>query len=230
MINLCLVVIATQFSETKRRETERMLAERARRSSKHRSQSSSTVASSAGLGVGGCYVELVHLLEHLANRARRRVARFFRRLRRHYAARQSSVPGDVDADRPRALVVADFTPGRRRRRRRRHRDLDPRSPDAPVTADNSPRGRAEQPDSAPATHGVVACRVGPHTLSEAAEIDGQSSPSAVPPRRAKLLAVANAECLQICNTGLSRLISHTIQLQLFVLHVALALPTRYHRS
>jgi voltage-dependent calcium channel T type alpha-1G len=30
MINLCLVVIATQFAETKRRETERMLAERAR--------------------------------------------------------------------------------------------------------------------------------------------------------------------------------------------------------
>ncbi|OUC49924.1 transporter, cation channel family protein [Trichinella nativa] len=30
MINLCLVVIATQFADTKRRETERMLAERAR--------------------------------------------------------------------------------------------------------------------------------------------------------------------------------------------------------
>lgn len=28
MINLCLVVIATQFAETKRRETERMLQER----------------------------------------------------------------------------------------------------------------------------------------------------------------------------------------------------------
>lgn len=30
MINLCLVVIATQFAETKRRETERMLEERRR--------------------------------------------------------------------------------------------------------------------------------------------------------------------------------------------------------
>lgn len=30
MINLCLVVIATQFAETKRRETERMLQERRR--------------------------------------------------------------------------------------------------------------------------------------------------------------------------------------------------------
>ena len=30
MVNLCLVVIATQFAETKRRETERMLEERKR--------------------------------------------------------------------------------------------------------------------------------------------------------------------------------------------------------
>lgn len=30
MINLCLVVIATQFAETKRRETERMIEERKR--------------------------------------------------------------------------------------------------------------------------------------------------------------------------------------------------------
>lgn len=30
MINLCLVVIATQFSETKKRELERMRIERAR--------------------------------------------------------------------------------------------------------------------------------------------------------------------------------------------------------
>ncbi|RWS27056.1 hypothetical protein B4U80_07638 [Leptotrombidium deliense] len=30
MINLCLVVIATQFSETKKREMERMRQERAR--------------------------------------------------------------------------------------------------------------------------------------------------------------------------------------------------------
>lgn len=30
MINLCLVVIATQFAETKRRETQRMIEERKR--------------------------------------------------------------------------------------------------------------------------------------------------------------------------------------------------------
>ena len=35
MINLCLVVIATQFSETKRRETAKMKAERARFQVRH---------------------------------------------------------------------------------------------------------------------------------------------------------------------------------------------------
>jgi len=209
MINLCLVVIATQFSETKRRETERMLAERARRS-KHRSQSSSTLASSGGLGVGGCYVELVHYLEYLANRARRRFGRFFRRVRRRYAASQSApVSGDVGLRRPRSIVASDVTPPRRRcRRRRRHRDLDPRPSDAPVSADNSPRCRAELPDSAQSTHGVVACRV-----AETSDLDCQSLSVSVPPRRAKLLSVANTECLPISNTGMS--ITSLLKLLLF---------------
>ena len=43
MINLCLVVIATQFSETKKRETERMLAERRRYS-----RTSSTLSDEPG--------------------------------------------------------------------------------------------------------------------------------------------------------------------------------------
>ena len=202
MINLCLVVIATQFSETKRRETERMLIERARR--KHRSQSSSTLASSGGMGVGGCYVECVHYLEHLTNRARRRLARFLRRVRHRHAAAQ---PSDVGADRSRAVVAADST-HRRRRRRRRHRDLDPRSSDASATADNSPRFRAEPPDSAPPPHGVVACRGSPHTLPEVFEVDSPTSPVSVMPRRVRLLTVANNECPQISNTGLSRSITY----------------------
>ena len=41
LINLCLVVIATQFSETKKREMARMLAERKR----FQTSSSSTLAS-----------------------------------------------------------------------------------------------------------------------------------------------------------------------------------------
>ncbi|ESO03356.1 hypothetical protein HELRODRAFT_127831, partial [Helobdella robusta] len=49
MINLCLVVIATQFSETKKREMERMQMER------KRFHSSSTLASNSE--PGGCYDE-----------------------------------------------------------------------------------------------------------------------------------------------------------------------------
>ena len=50
MINLCLVVIATQFSETKKRETERMMMERRRRSE-------CSLVSSLG-EPGSCYHEL----------------------------------------------------------------------------------------------------------------------------------------------------------------------------
>ncbi|CAF3425077.1 unnamed protein product [Rotaria socialis] len=57
MINLCLVVIATQFSETKRRETERMLAERRRFS-----RSSSTLISDEP---GSCWEETIKYLERL---------------------------------------------------------------------------------------------------------------------------------------------------------------------
>lgn len=74
MINLCLVVIATQFSETKKRETERMLQER-----KH-CHSSSTLASSAE--PGGCYDEIIKYIAHLMHRARRKLSRLLRRTKR----------------------------------------------------------------------------------------------------------------------------------------------------
>lgn len=54
MINLCLVVIATQFSETKKREMERMRQERARY------HSTSTLASSTNTSEPTtCYAEIV---------------------------------------------------------------------------------------------------------------------------------------------------------------------------
>ncbi|XP_074649472.1 voltage-dependent T-type calcium channel subunit alpha-1H-like [Tubulanus polymorphus] len=71
MINLCLVVIATQFSETKKRETERMMQER------KRFQSSSTLASNSE--PGGCYDEILKYLAHLARRLKRRIVRTFKR-------------------------------------------------------------------------------------------------------------------------------------------------------
>lgn len=70
MINLCLVVIATQFSETKKREMDRMLEER------RRFQSTSTLAS---IGEpGSCYKELIKYIEHMFRKAVRKAHRFWR--------------------------------------------------------------------------------------------------------------------------------------------------------
>lgn len=71
MINLCLVVIATQFSETKKREMERMLLER------KRFHSSSTLASNSE--PGGCYDEMIKYISHLVRKSQRRINRFIRR-------------------------------------------------------------------------------------------------------------------------------------------------------
>ncbi|TRY87831.1 hypothetical protein DNTS_015730 [Danionella cerebrum] len=73
MINLCLVVIATQFSETKQREHQLMQEQRARY------LSSSTLASLAE--PGDCYEELFQLVCHILRKARRRTAAFYYMLR-----------------------------------------------------------------------------------------------------------------------------------------------------
>jgi len=96
MINLCLVVIATQFSETKKRETERMWAER------QRSSSSATLASVDQLG--SCYDEILRYVAHLGRVARRRVLALWRRCVRRPRRRRRQ--------------------RRRRQRRRRRRNTD----------------------------------------------------------------------------------------------------------
>uniref|UniRef100_A0A8C1YMJ7 Calcium voltage-gated channel subunit alpha1 Ia n=1 Tax=Cyprinus carpio TaxID=7962 RepID=A0A8C1YMJ7_CYPCA len=73
MINLCLVVIATQFSETKQREHQLMQEQRARY------LSSSTLASLAE--PGDCYEELFQLVCHILRKARRRSAALYYMLR-----------------------------------------------------------------------------------------------------------------------------------------------------
>uniref|UniRef100_A0A8C1VN08 Voltage-dependent T-type calcium channel subunit alpha-1H n=1 Tax=Cyprinus carpio TaxID=7962 RepID=A0A8C1VN08_CYPCA len=73
MINLCLVVIATQFSETKQREHQLMQEQRAR------CLSSSTLASLAE--PGDCYEELFQLVCHILRKARRRSAALYYMLR-----------------------------------------------------------------------------------------------------------------------------------------------------
>lgn len=73
MINLCLVVIATQFSETKKREMERMRQERARYTS------TSTITSSTNNSEPStCYAEIVKYIAHLWRRGKRRLIKKLR--------------------------------------------------------------------------------------------------------------------------------------------------------
>ena len=64
MINLCLVVIATQFSETKQREHQLMQEQRAQ------AHSSSTLASMTEPSAG-CYESVFQLVCHVLRKARR---------------------------------------------------------------------------------------------------------------------------------------------------------------
>ncbi|XP_017160021.1 voltage-dependent T-type calcium channel subunit alpha-1H-like isoform X3 [Poecilia reticulata] len=71
MINLCLVVIATQFSETKQREHALMKSEQRAR---QLHQSASTLASDSQ--PGSCYEEIIRYLAHLGRKAWRRLLRW----------------------------------------------------------------------------------------------------------------------------------------------------------
>ncbi|KAF3814384.1 hypothetical protein GH733_017542 [Mirounga leonina] len=82
MINLCLVVIATQFSETKQREHRLMLEQR------KRYLSSSTVASYAE--PGDCYEEIFQYVCHILRKARRRALGLYQALQ---SRRQAPAPG-----------------------------------------------------------------------------------------------------------------------------------------
>ncbi|KAG8180483.1 hypothetical protein JTE90_026642 [Oedothorax gibbosus] len=76
MINLCLVVIATQFSETKKREMERMRLERSTMNS------SSSIASNTFSEPTGCYNEIVKYIAHLTRCGRRRLLLWYKHFRR----------------------------------------------------------------------------------------------------------------------------------------------------
>uniref|UniRef100_A0ACB8FJR2 Uncharacterized protein n=1 Tax=Sphaerodactylus townsendi TaxID=933632 RepID=A0ACB8FJR2_9SAUR len=70
MINLCLVVIATQFSETKQRENQLMKEQRARYLS-----NDSTIASFSE--PGSCYEELLKYICHIFRKVKRRTLRLY---------------------------------------------------------------------------------------------------------------------------------------------------------
>ncbi|GMT35617.1 hypothetical protein PFISCL1PPCAC_26914, partial [Pristionchus fissidentatus] len=80
MINLCLVVIATQFAETKRRETERMLQERKRlRSAGSISGSEAGMAASSKDGGGdSVYAAMVRFIGQTYRRLKKRCKKEWR--------------------------------------------------------------------------------------------------------------------------------------------------------
>ncbi|KAI6201313.1 Voltage-dependent calcium channel T type alpha-1 [Aphelenchoides besseyi] len=95
MINLCLVVIATQFAETKRRETERMLQERKRmRSCGSLTSSDQGLATSSREGGGdSVYAAIVRLIGHWFRRSKRFIAKQWSAYR--IRNRASKIPVDT---------------------------------------------------------------------------------------------------------------------------------------
>ncbi|XP_033894904.3 voltage-dependent T-type calcium channel subunit alpha-1G isoform X4 [Acipenser ruthenus] len=102
MINLCLVVIATQFSETKQRESQLMKEQRVRFMS-----NASTLASFSE--PGSCYDELLKYLVHVVRKASRQLAQVYLTV-----ASKTGLPVRVSKR-------ADQRPSRKRRRRKQQR-------------------------------------------------------------------------------------------------------------
>uniref|UniRef100_A0A8D0HBN4 Calcium voltage-gated channel subunit alpha1 I n=1 Tax=Sphenodon punctatus TaxID=8508 RepID=A0A8D0HBN4_SPHPU len=107
MINLCLVVIATQFSETKQREHQLMQEQR------KRYLSSSTVASYTE--PGDCYEEIFQYVCHIVRKAKRRTLSFYNSLQDRRQGRTE--PSN-------AKLGRNAKDQRRYRRCRKHNSLD----------------------------------------------------------------------------------------------------------
>ncbi|XP_055525696.1 voltage-dependent T-type calcium channel subunit alpha-1G isoform X2 [Wyeomyia smithii] len=117
MINLCLVVIATQFSETKKREMERMRQERARFTS------TSTLASSTNNSEPTtCYAEIVKYIAHLYRRFKRRIIKKLRLYKYQFQNKQEGLlprtpetltlsPNKIRAHHPKCPKIQSFTGG-----------------------------------------------------------------------------------------------------------------------
>ncbi|EEC17907.1 voltage-gated calcium channel, putative, partial [Ixodes scapularis] len=123
MINLCLVVIATQFSETKKREMERMRMERARY------HSSSTLASTS-VSDSGCYTQIINAAFSP------RFLRWYRRRKRRRARRAiaQATPAAVEATAGSPISL-------------RHQPSTPRRPTPPRTGDIHHSDRSESQSS-----------------------------------------------------------------------------------
>ncbi|KAM3860115.1 voltage-dependent T-type calcium channel subunit alpha-1G [Diretmus argenteus] len=99
MINLCLVVIATQFSETKQRESQLMKEQRVRFLS-----NASTLASFSE--PGSCYDELLKYLVHIIRKGAKQVAHLCRAVARSAGLNIAASPPAIEPQR-----------GQRRRRK-----------------------------------------------------------------------------------------------------------------
>lgn len=127
MINLCLVVIATQFSETKKREMERMRLERARY------QSTSTLASTSASESASCYRQIIKYIAHLWRRSKRRILRRYRayRNRKKQALARQRAESQQPHQQPThslSLRTRRRHSERKRRRRSNHRRPHPECP------------------------------------------------------------------------------------------------------
>ncbi len=92
MINLCLVVIATQFSETKQRESQLMREQRVRFMS-----NASTLASLSE--PGSCYNELLKYLVHIIRKGAKQVAHICRFLARRAGLNIAASPPPTEPQR-----------------------------------------------------------------------------------------------------------------------------------
>lgn len=92
MINLCLVVIATQFSETKQRESQLMKEQRVRFMS-----NASTLASLSE--PGSCYNELLKYLAHIICKGAKQVAHICRFLARRAGVNIAASPPAMEPQR-----------------------------------------------------------------------------------------------------------------------------------
>lgn len=91
MVNLFLVVIATQFSETKRRETEKIAEERKR-------YKSSTTLASNRTDTDGCYGQLLKYVIYLCNRAHKRLKEFYKEYKKKQHEKNKNLESDGLAD------------------------------------------------------------------------------------------------------------------------------------
>ncbi|KAK6111561.1 Ion transport family protein [Brugia pahangi] len=88
MINLCLVVIATQFAETKRRETERMIEERKRLRSSGSLSSDPAHSSRDGEGGDSVYAAIIKSIRHYSRRLKRRFLKQWKIWEERFATRR----------------------------------------------------------------------------------------------------------------------------------------------